>query len=227
MESNRLKPTDGLKIHGWMVTHLALTGPELFAYALVHQFSQSKAGIYTGGVPYLAAWLGCSLNSARKYLHNLTDRGFIIEDGGTKAGVPYKNYQVAENHIPKILEDTPKKLEGNTQKFEGYTPKNFGVEYNKESNKEVNNITLPFNSEKFRETWAILVQQPKWKKKSEAALRMSLKKLAAHTEAEAIEMMQTSIANDWQGLFEPDRKRAETKDRYYDQYHINEKWGMK
>lgn len=212
-----------------MVTHLKLTGAELFAYALVHQFSQSKAGVYIGGVPYLATWLGCSLNSARKYLHSLSDRGLIIEDAGTNDGVPYKYYQVAENHIPKILEDTPKNLEGDPQKIAGPTPKNLRVEYNKESNKEVNNITLPFASKEFRETWEILTQQPKWKKKSRQALEMSLKKLAAHTEAEAIEMMQNSIANDWQGVFEPDRKRTQQPRTKQDEfrYKVNDIWGMK
>lgn len=86
---------------------------------------------------------------------------------------------------------------------------------------------MPYKSKVFADTWAILVQQPKWRKKSRAALEMSLKKLAQHSETDAIQMMQNTIANDWQGLFEPDRKRAEVKDRYYDQFHINEKWGMK
>jgi 2-iminoacetate synthase ThiH len=47
----------------------------------------------------------------------------------------------------------------------------------------------------------LLTQQPKWRKKSRAALEMSLKKLAGYTEREAVRMMQNTIANDWQGLF--------------------------
>lgn len=117
-----------------MVTHLDLGGGELAAYALVHQFSQSEAGIYTGGVPYLAAWLKCSTVTARKYLHALEAKGLIKSIPGNHNGVPFRNYQVIENHIPKNFEDTPKKIEGDTKKSFVPTPKNFEID-NKIDNK--------------------------------------------------------------------------------------------
>lgn len=60
---------------------------------------------------------------------------------------------------------------------------------------------LPYTSEEFRNTWAVLCRQPKWKKKSKDALRGNLKTLAGYPEDIAIRMMQNSINNDWQGLF--------------------------
>ena len=58
-----LNSTDGFSLHGWMVTRLHLKGAELMAYALVHQFTQSNAGRYTGGPGYLSAWLGCTMST--------------------------------------------------------------------------------------------------------------------------------------------------------------------
>ena len=139
----KLEPTDNFGLMGWMVTELRLAGYELVAYALVHQFSmKSKAGIYTGGVPYLASWLSCSLETARKYLHQLEEKGLIVSKRGTHDGVPYCYYQVIDTHIPKILRDTPKDLRDDTQNSTGGIPKNFGVEY-KEEYKLDNNNNIP------------------------------------------------------------------------------------
>ena len=129
-----------------MVTELGLAGYELVAYALVHQFSmKSKAGMYTGGVPYLASWLSCSLETARKYLHQLEEKGLILAKRGTNDGVPYCYYQVIDNQIPKILRDTPKDLLGDTQNSGGRIPKKIGVEYKDEYKIESNNTPTPFD----------------------------------------------------------------------------------
>lgn len=87
-----LKPTDGFYLAGWMRTELDLKGAELMTYALVHQFSQSSAGIYKGGVNYLSSWLGCSYRSAFTYLKNLVQKGYINEITGKENGVPYCHY---------------------------------------------------------------------------------------------------------------------------------------
>lgn len=129
-----LDATNGFITHGWMVTELGLRGPELTTYAIVHQFSQSKAGVYKGGVPYIMAWLGCSDVSARKYLHSLEKKGLIRSIPGDINGVPFRDYQVIDNHIPKILGDTPKILGVDTQDSSADTPKILGVDNNKIDN---------------------------------------------------------------------------------------------
>lgn len=137
-----LNSTDGFTLHAWMVTKLGLGGYELLAYAVVHQFSQSKAGCYTGGVPYLAAWLKCSTNTARKYLHILEDKGLIQAKDGENDGVPYRYYEVIDNQIPKFLGGTPQILQGYPSNFGVSTPQNFGGDNNIDNNKE--NNKLPF-----------------------------------------------------------------------------------
>lgn len=63
-------------------------------------------------------------------------------------------------------------------------------------------ILLPYNSMPFLSTWKLLIKEPKWKKKTTAALQASANKLAKYDEPTAIQMMENSIAGGWQGLFE-------------------------
>lgn len=131
-----LDPTNGYIVHGWMVTELGLKGPELTTYAIVHQFSQSKAGIYKGGVPYIMAWLGCNRNSARKYLHSLEARGLIKAIDGDINGVPFRDYQIINAGIPQNLGYIPQKTIGDTPKNDRGIPQNLTPD-NKRDNKGI------------------------------------------------------------------------------------------
>ena len=57
------------------------------------------------------------------------------------------------------------------------------------------------NSERYHDTWNILVKEPKWKKKTLAALQMCANKLGRVSEESAIEAMEDAIAGGWQGIF--------------------------
>ena len=142
----KLNNTDGFILHGWMVNELGLRGGALFAFALIHQFSQSNAGVYKGGVPYLAAWLGCCGNTARTYLHDLEEQGLVLAERGTSNGIPFCYYRVSPDTLQKLqgtlqnLEDYPSKIEVPTpQKLEGGTPQNLEVENNNKKIKKDNN----------------------------------------------------------------------------------------
>lgn len=86
---------------------------------------------------------------------------------------------------------------------------------NKKKGKKVSNDTeesplvFPFTSELFMQRWGILIQQPKWKKKSRHALQLSLDDLKPFEESFAIKLIEDSIKNDWQGLVFPN-----TNERY-------------
>lgn len=62
-------------------------------------------------------------------------------------------------------------------------------------------LKLPFDSIQFQDAWKTLLKQPKWKKKTTDALKVSLKKLSEVSEPDAIRMIQNSIEGSWQGLF--------------------------
>lgn len=65
-------------------------------------------------------------------------------------------------------------------------------------------LIFPFASEKFIMTWKILINEPKWKKKTFSAYQASLKglsELANGSEELALGIMQQTIANNYQGFF--------------------------
>lgn len=138
----KVDPRNSITLQGWMVAGLDLRGPELLTYAIVYQFSQSKAGIYKGGVPYIMAWLGCSDDSARKYLHSLESKGLIKATDGRNKGVPYRHYETLDNQIPENLGYIPENFGGDTRKFRDDTPENLGGDY-KRDYKMDNNTPLP------------------------------------------------------------------------------------
>lgn len=147
----KLNNTDGFILHGWMVKELGLRGGGLFAFALIHQFSQSNAGVYKGGVPYLAAWLGCSGNTARKYLQGLEDSGLVKTERGNINGVPFCYYRVADDTIKKF-EGIPKILEGDPQEIEGYIPQNLEEGTPKKLEGENNNRKVRIENKRERTT---------------------------------------------------------------------------
>lgn len=61
-------------------------------------------------------------------------------------------------------------------------------------------LSLPYSSQEFIDTWETLCQQPKWRNKTDTALQMSLKKLGKYPEKFAIHLMEDSIANGYQGV---------------------------
>ena len=147
----KLEATDGFAVYGWMRLNLGLSGGELLTYAIVNQFSQkSGAGHYTGGVPYISAFIGCSDDTARKYLHTLANRGLIFKIDATRNGVPYQNYKANPAFIPSIKK-TPEKIGSTPENLGGgrppknavKTPEKIGVDNNKIVNTESNNPPSP------------------------------------------------------------------------------------
>lgn len=67
----------------------------------------------------------------------------------------------------------------------------------------------PFVSEDFKAVWKMLLQQPKWRKKTANAIKMSAQKLKRYEEAFAKYIVELAIANDWRGVIFPD-----TEERY-------------
>lgn len=137
----KLSNTDGFHLHGWMVTELHLKGGDLFIYAVVHQFSQSDAGIYKGGVPYLCSWTGWSPNTIRKYLRSLERAGLIKSERGDINGVPFCYYKVVLTPTLQNLKDTPQELKEYPSKSDVPTLQNLSGEYNNRNRKKEKNTT--------------------------------------------------------------------------------------
>ena len=127
-----------------------------------------------------------------------------------------KNFQQGWKKISTedyTKEDNTKDYTDNTPlispRGENVTPESSGNLKNDDDVSKSKMELCPFESEDFRETWQILLQQPKWKKKSLNAIKLSAKKLKKYDEAFAKYIAELAIANDWQGVIFPD-----TEERY-------------
>jgi hypothetical protein len=116
-----------------------------------------------------------------------------------------ETYQIKKEKTKKKVSEW-RERQANIESVTGYVPVSNPSKVNKSKVKEskVNNndLIFPFNSNNFLSVWEVLINQPKWKKKSHDALQASLKKLSNYSEAVAIQMMENTIAGGWQGLFE-------------------------
>ncbi len=73
------------------------------------------------------------------------------------------------------------------------------------------NLKFPYSSNEFMKVWNGLIETPKWKKKIEHALQISLDKLGKYEEPFAIELIERAISGNYQGVVFPDTDEAYQK----------------
>lgn len=120
----------------------------------------------------------------------------------TSARVRYINY--ISNNFNNLITNNLKQLQDIDFDFE-----NFFVVSLKGKGKKVNDkktIKPPFSSEDFLDVWNTLLSQPKWKNKTDAAIKASIKIISDKNELVAIAMVNKAIAGGWQGLFDLNEK---------------------
>ena len=154
-----------------------------------------------------------SIDTLRKYLYELRDAGWLEigkqGNGGrfgaaqyTLKALPCANFSDTENF--RHGENTQRK-NSDTEKT-GYIDNidtQDKIDTNTKKTKSENTpapLILPFSSDKFRMTWEALCEEKEWKKKSDNALRLTLKKLGKYDEAFAIELMERAIEGGWRGV---------------------------
>lgn len=86
------------------------------------------------------------------------------------------------------------------------------TDLNKKRSAKKNELQFPYESENFKRSWAALIAEPKWRKKTHGALQASLVKLSKYSEQDAVDMMQDAIAGNYQGLF-PTKKQNGFNDK--------------
>lgn len=143
----KLDASNGFHVYGWMITDLHLEGGDLFAFAIVHQFAQSRAGVYMGNTSYLSAWTGWTEKTSRSHLANLVNLGLIREIKGRENNVPFCHYELApdfyEKHPVKITASPGKNFPEQTEKITATAGKKLPGDYN--SNIDYKNIDLNTN----------------------------------------------------------------------------------
>ena len=185
-----------------MLRGLGLNKPsEILVLGLVAGYSQDGQGEFYGSLSYIASVLPMTRGTAAACLRSLTEAGWLDKIDIVENGVKFCHYRVSQK-----LAGCIKNYYGGIAKIDTPPVANFATHSKSNDSKSTKeNITPivepPYDSAEFRECWATLLAQPKWRNKSRAALELNARKLAAYPEAVACEMMRNTIAGGWQGLF--------------------------
>lgn len=77
--SSVIRDSNYVVIQGWMLTRLGLKGNELLIYAVIYGFTQNGETEFVGSMKYLADWTNSTVESVRKCIKSLIDKGYIIK----------------------------------------------------------------------------------------------------------------------------------------------------
>lgn len=77
--SSVIRDSNYVVIQGWMLTRLGLKGNELIIYAVIYGFTQNGETEFVGSMKYLADWTNSTIESVRKCIKSLIDKGYIIK----------------------------------------------------------------------------------------------------------------------------------------------------
>lgn len=153
--------------------------------------------------------VGMSVATLRKYLYELRDAGWL-EIGGQKHNKGFGSVQYTLKALCYKICDTQNLCDTKNVTHENCDTQNLSHINNIDSIKDTDNskkkkkenatLSLPFDSDRFRETWDALCEEKEWKKKSANALRLALKRLGKYDEEFAIELMEKTIEKGWKGV---------------------------
>lgn len=183
---------------------LGLKGSELQAYALVHSYSRNEGGCYYGSLETTSQICGFSRGTAKSALKSLVEKGLLIKKMAVIDGVNRCIYTAVPWGGSKF--DPVQNLTGGGSKFAPVGRAKIDPNNKDIDNKSITKskapapLILPFSSDRFRQTWEALCEEKEWKKKSDNALRLTLKKLGRYDEAFAIELMERAIEGGWRGV---------------------------
>ena len=192
----------------WMLD-LGLTSSELLAYATIYGFCMDGESAYTGSRSYLARKMAAgSKRTVDNALQGLQEKGLIGKAEKTINGVKFCEYGIVWEQVRTVCKDCTTGANSAPAPGANSAPKNKEEKIKISPSCIARDMGICWDSEDTWEMLETLAKEPKWRKKTENALRLSLKKLANVPEVEAAEMMRKAIANGWQGIFDlhPDER---------------------
>ena len=152
----------------------------------------------------LAASSGLSEKKVRTALDHLVDGGEIVKKTANKwtkiTICKYADYQDEDSDSGQTKGEQ-RANKGQTKGKQRATSKEYkNIRIEEKEYKEKDRLSFPFISDAFLSAWNLLVQQPKWNKKTISALQLSLNKLSKYDEEFAIELIKLAIERGWQGV---------------------------
>ncbi len=128
----------------------------------------------------------------------------IDDDNNSSLAISSANSE-DETQIPPIIDIKTINKESLAHTHEPPTPRKQKTSRKKEGDEKP--LVYPFTSIGFMSAWETLRNTPKWKKKLNYALQLSLNKLGQFEEAFAIEQVERAIESNWVGVVFPETSK--------------------
>jgi len=202
-----------------MVEELNLKGNELLVFAIIHGFSQDNESEFNGSLQYLATWTNSTKQGVLKNLKKLLEKDYIIKNETQKGSIKYCTYKTNT----KKFNSGEQSLMAHETKFNGTVKQSLpnNIVNNIDNNKETKKDSIEDRLEKAREILeseevedieGFLVLIKVWltykKEKKQVythiGFKMAVKRLLKLSDKEfdkASEIIEFSIANNYQGIF--------------------------
>ena len=224
MAQSKVNRDNYIVIQGWMLADLKLKGNELIVYACIYGFSQAENQVFNGSLQYLADWTNSTKQGVIKNLKSLEEKGYIVKNEKYINGVKFCEYYTTKlNEVLNKVEGGIKQslTEGSKQSL----PNNLSL------NKQGNNIadkkdrkkestyeelidTLIANEEVKATVYEFIKMRKLIKKPlTDFALKRILNKLLKISLDPAVQIavLEKSIMNNWQDIYEPKEEKAPVK----------------
>ena len=216
-----MKDTNYYSVQGWMVNKLHLSGNELICYAIIYGFSQEGMSVFMGSLSYLEKWMNATKPTVIKALKSLVEKELIVKQEVEKNNVRLCYYGINEETKESLLGGSKETLPNNNILD--------NIEDNKKERKTASEydtiIDLRVKDEQVKTTIYEFIKMRKLIKKpmTNRALELMIGKLQriADNPQTAVEILEQSIMNNWQDIYElKNKKKASYGDGYNGEYDV-------
>lgn len=97
-------------IHNWMITHLNLSGNDLFLFGIIFGFCNNTGNVCYCGRDYLSSVMNVTNITVTRSVKNLEDRNLIIVDRVQTKDKSKNYYSINVEELIKIIKDKSKEL---------------------------------------------------------------------------------------------------------------------
>lgn len=114
LDIDKMNDYSYIKIDGWMINHLKLSGNDLMIYALIFGFSHDGESYFSGGQKYICESVSASKPTVIKSLCFLEEKSLIIKEQLTINGVNFNKYRANLLVVKKLYFGGKETLPNNT-----------------------------------------------------------------------------------------------------------------
>ena len=209
-------------VFGWMCNELGLSGTELLVFALIYGFTQDGETWFQGNRRYIAETLNISRPTVDKALNSLIEKGLLFKDVRQMQDITVNRYQVFLQGVKKLDRGCKETLQGGVKKLDrGCKETLHKNTINNTNNNIANDNTTLKRKKKSAVTRDVYFPNDELLDKAFrdfVEMRISIKKPLATDSAiqkqmdkvikmskgnndEAIQILDQSTMNSWQGLY--------------------------